>query len=220
MGKHICILQTSFAKRDDIVQYLKSRIPDLTVSFITDDTLLADTRRNNGPTASVYGRMTLYARAAELKGADVILNSCTSVGTVADNFAKTVSIPVVRIDGPMCEEAIGLGSKFALLSTVNTSAYPIRDKLIELGSAEGKTVSCELYQEQSAWDALTAGKPEEHNRLLLEKIALLDTMGYDAIVMTQVSMRALLPALPELKTPVLCCFESGLNGLIKVVESL
>ena len=38
----------------------------------------------------------------------------------------------------------------------------------------------------------------------MESIRELDKMGYDAIVMAQVSMRALLPTLKDVKTPLLC----------------
>ena len=58
-----------------------------------------------------------------------------------------------------------------------------------------------------------AGHPEEHNRILLENIRKLDEEGYDAIVMSQVSMRALLPDLKNTKTPVLCSFFSGYQAI-------
>ena len=38
-------------------------------------------------------------------------------------------------------------------------------------------------------------------------------MGYDAIVMAQVSMRALLPDLKDVKTPLLCSFFSGYGAV-------
>ena len=38
-------------------------------------------------------------------------------------------------------------------------------------------------------------------------------MGYDAIVMAQVSMRALLPDLKDVKTPLLCSFYSGYGAI-------
>ena len=42
---------------------------------------------------------------------------------------------------------------------------------------------------------------------------MLDKMGYDAIVMAQVSMRALLPDLKDVKTPLLCSFFSGYGAV-------
>ena len=41
---HVCILQTSFAKREDTVAFLKEKVPGVRVEFITDSTLLTDVR--------------------------------------------------------------------------------------------------------------------------------------------------------------------------------
>lgn len=33
---HVCILQTSFAKREDTIAFLKEKVPGVRVAFITD----------------------------------------------------------------------------------------------------------------------------------------------------------------------------------------
>ena len=55
---------------------------------------------------------------------------------------------------------------------------------------------------------------------LLAKIRELDQMGYDAIVMAQVSMRALLPALTDVKTPLLCSFYSGYSAVADALNQI
>ena len=115
---HVCILQTSFAKREDTVAFLKEKVPGVRVEFITDSTLLTDVRANGGPSQAVIDRMTLYAKAAEISGADLIVNSCSTVGEVADIYAKEVNVPVMKIDLPMAQEAVRLGTKIALIATL------------------------------------------------------------------------------------------------------
>ena len=210
---HVCILQTSFAKRDDTIAFLQERVPGVQVEFITDSTLLKDVRAAGGPTQAVIDRMTLYARAAEISGADLIVNSCSTVGEVADIYAQEVRIPVMKIDRPMAEEAVALGTKIALIATVETTLGPSQRLIESIGAARGRVMKCTQYLQNEAWDALHAGHPEEHNRILLSAIRELDTMGYDAIVMAQVSMRALLPELKDVKTPLLCSFYSGYSAV-------
>ncbi len=210
---HVCILQTSFAKRDDTVAFLKERVPGVRVEFITDSTLLNDVRSNGGPTQAVIDRMTLYAKAAEISGADLIVNSCSTVGEVADLYAKEVSVPVMKIDEPMAREAVRLGTKIALIATVETTLGPSRRMIERIGAEEGKRMECRQFLQNAAWDALQAGKPEEHNRILMRNIRELDAMGFDAIVMCQVSMRALLPDLKDVRTPILCSFYSGYGAV-------
>ena len=204
---HVTILQTSFAKRDDTIAFLKEKVPGVKVEFITDSTILADVRANGGPTKAVYDRMKLYAKAAEISGADLIVNSCSTVGEVADEYRKEVSIPVMKIEDPMCQEAA------KLFGTVETSMGPVARIIERLVAERGEKAECKLFVQNAAWDALVAGHPEEHNRILLENIRKLDEEGYDAIVMSQVSMRALLPDLKDTKTPVLCSFFSGYQAI-------
>lgn len=212
-GPHVTILQTSFAKRDDTIAFLKERVNGVRVEFITDSTILSEVRANGGPTEAVYARMKLYAKAAEISGADLIVNSCSTVGEVADAYRTEVSIPVMKIEEPMCKEAAALGSRFAIIGTVETSMGPVARIIERLVATRGEQAACDLFVQNAAWDALVAGHPEEHNRILLQNIRKLDGEGYDAIVMSQVSMRALLPELTDLRTPVLCSFYSGYGAI-------
>jgi len=217
---HVCILQTSFAKREDTVAFLKEHVPGVRVEFITDSTLLADVRANGGPTQAVIDRMILYAKAAELSGADMIINSCSTVGEVADIYAKEVHIPVVKVDLPMAQEAVRLGTRIALIATVETTLGPSQRLIEKIGAEQGKKMECDQYLQNAAWDALQAGHPEEHNRILMENIRELDQKGYDAIVMAQVSMRALLPDLKDVKTPLLCSFFSGYGAAAEQLNQI
>lgn len=222
MRRHVCILQTSFAKRDDTIEYLKKQLPDLRISFITDDTLLEDVKKVGYPDNAVIKRMVLYAMAAESMGADVILNTCSTVSGVADIYAKAVSIPVVKIDEPMAREAAKIGGRIALLATVRTTLKPSQD-LIEKAAKELETkVDITPIFVKNAWESLSSGDVEGHNRALLDKIKELDSQDYNAIVMAQVSMRAILPMLKNVKidTPVLFSFYSGLDNLVRILKDL
>ena len=217
---HVCILQTSFAKREDTVAFLKEKVPGVRVEFITDSTLLNDIRANGGPNQAVIDRMTLYAKAAEVSGADLIVNSCSTVGEVADIYEKEVYIPVMKVDLPMARQAVSLGTKIALIATVETTLGPSQRLIEKEGAKAGKVMECTQYLQNAAWDALQAGRPEEHNRILMENIRELGKMGYDAIVMAQVSMRALLPDLEDVKTPLLCSFFSGYGAVAERLNQI
>ncbi len=210
---HVTILQTSFAKRDDTIAFLKNRVPGVRVEFITDSTILEDVRKNGAPTKAVYDRMKLYAKAAEISGADLIVNSCSTVGEVADVYAKEVKVPVMKIEDPMCKAVVACGSNFAVVGTVETSMGPVARIIERLGREQGKVIKCKLLVQNEAWDSLIKDQVEEHNRILLQNIYEIDTKGYDAIVMSQVSMRALLPELKVLKTPIFCSFYSGYGAV-------
>ena len=106
-----------------------------------------------------------------------------------------------------------MGTKIALIATVETTLGPSQRLIEKIGAEQGKKMECTQFLQNPAWDALQAGHPEEHNRILMESIRELDRQGYDAIVMAQVSMRALLPDLKDVKTPLLCSFFSGYSAI-------
>lgn len=218
--KRIAVLQTSFAKREDTIAYLEERLPGITINFITDSSLLPEIRAAGKPTQPVIRRMTLYAMAAEAMGADLILNSCSTVGEVADIYAKVVSVPVIKIDDPMAKQAASLGDNIALIATLPTTLGPSRRAIQRYGQEYGRDMKFTESFEQSAWEALAAGDSKRHNDILIESIRRLDAAGFDAIVMAQVSMRALLPDLKDVKTPVLCSFYSGLDLVVDTIKDM
>lgn len=217
---HVCVLQTSFAKRDDTVDYLTKKMPGLKVSFITDDTILDDVKAKGEPDKAVFERMTLYAIAAERMGADLILNSCSTVGEVADVYSQIVSIPVVKIDEAMAEEAVMAGEKIALIATVKTTLNPSQKQLEHMAEKMGRNIKVDQFLESQAWACLSGGDTEGHNQILLGRIRELSKMDYDSIVMAQVSMRALLPELSGLGKPVFCSFYSGLDRVVEKLREL
>lgn len=218
--KQITILQTSFAKRDDTLAYLGEKLPGIRITFITDDSLLPDVRAAGSPTPAVIERTMLYTMAAAKAGADLILFSCSTMGDVAELCQKFSSVPVVRIDEPMASEAVSLGTRVALVSTLMTTQAPSRRLIERLGKEAGKDMHIHACVQQEAWEALAAGDSRRHNDILLRSIRELDKQGYDAIVMAQVSMRALLPDLADVHTPLLCSFTSGLDMVADKVKAM
>jgi aspartate/glutamate racemase len=214
-SKQLTILQTSFAQRDDTVAYLQQKIPGLKVTFITESDMLNDVREAGSPTPAVIERAILYTMAAAKAGADLILFTCSTMGDVAELCQKFSSVPVARVDEPMAKEALRLGDRIALISTVMTTQAPSRRLIERLAREAGRHVTLESRVEESAWEALVQGDRKTHNKILMESIRDLDKKGFDAIVMAQVSMRALLPDLKDVKTPLLCSFHSGLDMAVE-----
>lgn len=218
--KRVVVLQTSFAKREDTIAYLEKHLPGVIIDFITDSSLLPEIRKAGKPTQSVIRRMTLYALAAESMGADLILNSCSTVGEVADIYSQVVSVPVIKIDDAMANQAAKLGNNIALIATLPTTLGPSRRAIECYGKAMGRAIAFTEFLDQPAWEALASGDSKRHNEILIDSIRKLDQRGFDAIVMAQVSMRALLPELTDIKTPVLCSFYTGLDAVVEKVKKM
>ncbi len=92
--------------------------------------------------ASVYrddrsGRVTAKATAklvtmymdAVMQDVDAILNCCSSVGEVADaaqDMAKYIGVPIIRIDEEMCREAVRSGRRIGVMATLASTLNPTK----------------------------------------------------------------------------------------------
>ena len=202
MGKHVMILGTSTSNHQDIKDMFKAIDPSIRVNLLTEDSLIQDILANEGPTPSIIKRMCAYAMMAQEAGADLIVNQCSSVSEVADIYAKLLDIPVLKVDQPMAEKAVELGSKIALVTTNTTTVGPSRRLIERCAAAAGKEVEIVECVVDGAMEALFAGDAKKHNDMLRDKIIGLDGQC-DVIVLAQGSMIAIMPEVQQVKTPVL-----------------
>ena len=217
MAGHICVIQTSFSNKDDIKEHILALDKSIRVSFLVDDTLITEVMTAGHPTPSVYSRMCKYAMAAEEMGADLILNQCSSVGEVADVYAKLVSIPVVKIDQAMAEAVVGIGGRISLIATVASTVGPSRRLIESVAREKGKRVEVKECLVDGAMAVLFSGDAKKHNEMLRGVIEAEDGKC-DAIVMAQGSMMVLLPELAHIKTPLFASIPTGTRYAVEKLK--
>lgn len=161
--------------------------PDVRAINLMDDSLLAESLQHGGPTAAVIQRMGRYVEAAVLAGADVIMSSCTTMGSATDRARETCPVPLFNIDEPMAREAVRTGSRLGILATVPTSAPATRRLLEREAAAQGKAIQIETVINEPAFAALLAGDRAAHNRLVHQEMDRL-ARKVDVIVLGQISL--------------------------------
>ena len=202
MGKVICVVQTSSVSSAELTGLAKEYLPGVKYVEIIDSTLLDEVVSNGGVTPDVRKRLMTYYGYAEQYKADLILNQCSSVGEVAELGKQFVSIPIIRIDEPMMKKAVSLGTKIALVATVNTTVGPSSRLLKAVAEREGKQIQVTEYLEDGAMLALIAGDRDKHNKVLLAAIEKAAAEN-DVVVLAQGSMTAILPLIGHIEKPVL-----------------
>lgn len=94
------------------------------------------------PAAPAARLIGMYMQAVEA-GCDAILNLCSSVGEVADcaqDIAKYLGVPIVRIDEEMCREAVRRGSRIGIMATLSSTLTPTKNTIIRVAREVGKNV--------------------------------------------------------------------------------
>ena len=214
--KKIVIVHTSLVSHDELNRLFAELIPEATVDNIIDDSLLKEVKTVGDITPGIISRMIEYFKAAESIGADLIFNQCSSVGEAAEIAAQAVSIPVLRVDRAMAEEAVKAGNRIAVVATVGSTMKPSCRNVERAAEAAGKEITIVPVLIDGAMDILMNEGPERHNQLIIQKLLEIDDK-VDAIVLAQGSMTAILPDLPEMSVPV---FTSPRLGVEKARKML
>lgn len=170
----------------DLVEEEVKKIIDAELISYEDPSILADARKAGSVTKEAAARLiTMYMQAVQ-DGADAILNLCSSVGEVADtaqDMAKYIGVPIVRVDEEMCREAVRKGKKIGVMATLSTTLEPTKNTI--------RRVARELGKEVILVDALIEGAfgldQEEFKSLMLSKAGEIEK-NVDVILFAQGSM--------------------------------
>lgn len=212
MRPTLALLHTTHLTVPTLKALAAERLPEVRNINILDDSLLADVIAAGSVTPAVEDRLRAYIYQAAVAGASAVLCCCSSVGEAAERLRATAPIPVLRIDEPMAGAAVRAGRLVGVIATVKTTLEPTA-KLVRRTAAEaGREVQVEAVVVEGAFAALGAGRPEEHDRLVLDALRSLIERS-DVVVLAQASMARLIgslgsaPAVPVLSSP-----ESGIDA--------
>ncbi|OXS54727.1 Asp/Glu/hydantoin racemase [Cohnella sp. CIP 111063] len=219
MTKTVAAVYTGQGLAEPLKQVFNEVLPGCRLVNLIDDSLIADVMRAGGVTPQVSGRLLGYYRSAADLGADVILNTCSSVGEVVERARGFVDVPIVKIDEAMALEAVSRYARIGVIATLPTTLAPTMALLRAQAEAAGRTLSLTEGLAAGAYDALVDGKPEEHDRRIAETAAEL-AASVDAIVLAQGSMARMEASLRERTgKPVLSSPRLGVLAVKRLLEA-
>ncbi|QJD81989.1 aspartate/glutamate racemase family protein [Cohnella herbarum] len=205
---------------DPLKAVFKEVMPDVRLVNIIDDSLIGDVVKAGHIPPGVARRLVQYYHNGEELGADVILNTCSSVGEVADSAGPMIGVPIVKIDQSMAAKAAAEYGRIAVLATLPSTLDPTLRLIQKEAGLLGKQVSLVKGLAEGAFDALVGGKPEEHDRILLETAKRVCEQA-DVLVLAQGSMARMENALREATgKPVLSSPRLGVEQVKAVLERL
>lgn len=208
----IALLHTTAVTVPAMKELAGQHLPGVRVINILDDSLLADVIAAGEVTPAVRTRLRAYVDQAVQAGAQAVMSCCSSIGEVVEALDGSAGVPVWRIDAPMAEEAVRLGSHIGVLATVRTTLDPTVRLIQRTAERLGKPVEVEAVLIEGAFAALQSGEGETHDQLVRSALEQILKRA-DVVVLAQASMARLLSALPEPpRVPVLTSPVSGLRA--------
>jgi Asp/Glu/hydantoin racemase len=176
-------------------------VPQAEVFHIVDETLLGVTRRAGELTPTTRRRVLGYVESAAAAGADLVVVTCSSIGPAVDGSRSFVTVPVLRIDEPMADEAVGVGQRIGVVATLSTTLEPTAELVKRRARERDRPVEVVTRLCEGAFEALAAGDREGHDALVRDGLRRL-IEEVDVVVLAQASMARVVDTLPEAERPI------------------
>lgn len=214
MIRVFCV-HTAMALVEPLTKIFREHLPEVKLNHIADDSLIQEVIANGEVTPAVRRRLLSYYNGAADGGADVVFNTCSSVGDVADYGNQYARIPVFRIDQPMAAQAVSNYERIGVISTLPTTLDPTCRLLRNEAAKAGRNVTLVEGLADGAFAAGQSGDGETHDRLIAEAAQRIASQ-VDMFVLAQGSMARMEQRLSELTgKPVLSSPVLGVKGLRK-----
>lgn len=168
---------------------------------VADEMLLKVVLGAGGLTPFAYRRVAEHVVAAEQADASAVQVTCSSISPCVDAARLLVGIPVLKVDEPMVDQAIALGTRIGVVATAPTTLRPTAALVAERANELGKRVTVDAALCEGAYPALLGGDMQAHDQIV--RAVLRQVMARnDVVVLAQASMARVADTLPEAERSV------------------
>lgn len=208
-------VHTALAMVEPVTALFKEHLPDVKLNHIVDDSLIQEVIEFNKVTPAVAKRLVNCYQMAVDARADIIFNTCSSIGDITQMARKMVSIPILKIDDPMAIKAVETATRIGVIATLPTTLAPTANLLRIMAAERNKKIEIVEGLAEGAFQAGMSGDRDTHDQLILkasEKVA----GQVDLIVLAQGSMARMEAKLAEVTGKTV--LSSPLSGVIGVKD--
>ena len=133
----------------------------------------------------------LRAAVQDLAARDArfVICTCSTIGGVFEQSAGGLGVDVLRVDRPMVERAVRIGSRIGVLSALESTLAPTRSLLYEEALAAGKEITVVEVPCFEAWGLFENGDIVGYQRDVAKHIDQLEA-AIDVVILAQASMAA------------------------------
>lgn len=165
-------------------------------------------------------RADVVAALTELSTADAVLCTCSTLGPLADEVARSIS-SVVRIDRPLMEQACADGGDILVALCLDSTRGATLELLDDCARKTGRSVSPVVVMCRDAWAFFEAGDMEAYGASIAASIKakLAAAPDVKTIVLAQASMRVAEGKLADTGRPVRSAPEIAARRCLEVASA-
>ncbi len=214
MKSHLALLHTTPVLIDTFNRLIEENAEELPIRHIVEERFLTEAR-DKGITQNLDERIGGRIRSAIEEGAAVVLCTCSTIGASAEKANDSTGGAIVRVDRPMAERAVELGSRIIIAAALESTLAPTRSLILEVASTRQKRVELIEVLCDNAWSRFEEGDNEGYFSEIARKLKERASEG-DVIVLAQASMAGAAKLCPEISIPILSSPEIGFQYAVDI----
>jgi glutamate racemase len=172
---------------DPVHQVVASQCPDAEIINIVDEGILKVLFKLGEIDARITDWLGRLVDSAVGTGADMAVLSCSSLSPAVNDVRKKVSIPFLKIDEPMAEQAVRTTDRIGLVATNHTTPKPSTMLIEEVAQRFGKKVTVVPRVQADAFLKLNDGDMDGHDNVVVKAVEEL-LQETDVVILAQISI--------------------------------
>lgn len=218
--KTVVAIHTAMPMVEPTRELFAKFLPGIRLINIVDDSLIQDVISAGEVPPAVEKRLKQYYASALDAGAQLIFNTCSSVGDIALEAKKSLSVPLVKIDDAMAKKAVMEADSIGVLATLKTTLDPTVRLIKHFAKKQGKEIKVSRGLAQGAFQAVISGDRDAHDKLILDAAKKL-APGVALFVLAQGSMARMEKEISRVTgKKVLSSPELGVLQVKEILESM
>ncbi len=162
-------------------------IQDIDITHVLDEGILRKLSAQGRITPEIIDWLTRMVASAQSAGAELAVVSCSSLSPCVNGVRSRVTIPVLKVDEPMMEQAIQNADRIGLLMTNPTTEEPSRILYEEVSARLNKKPLLVPKLCPGAFSRLNSGDVAGHDAEVAQAIGEL-LQETDLVMLAQISI--------------------------------
>ena len=218
-GKSLILVHTVPALVETFSELLSELAPDIPVRHVIRKELLEEALDAGELTPEIRRRTSEALLEDSRSNAAVVLCTCSTVGPAAEDAAKQSSVPILRVDRPMAESAVRIGTQITVTATLLTTLRPTLELLADAARNAGREVQLKPILFDDARAKLLAGDSDGYLAIVVDDLHQA-AQDADVIVLAQASMAPALERCGDINVPILTSPRMGVEAAIQTYRNV
>lgn len=215
----LILVHTVPALVETFSELMSELAPEIPVRHVIHKELLEEALDAGELTPEIRRRTSEALLEESRSDAAVVLCTCSTVGPAVEDAAKQTSVPILRVDRPMAETAVRMGSQVTVAATLLTTLRPTLDLLTDAARNAGREVQLKPIVFDDARAKLLAGDSDGYLAIIVDGLHQA-AQDADVIVLAQASMAPALERCGDINVPILTSPRMGVEAAIRTYRHM